>query len=105
MRPRRNKQDGDRTEQVPQHPKEKVMNVTHTRRWQAATVSTLLLAAISAAPASAGPLHDPILPALSASAGGFDNHTCWLQRVGTQMVRCDNLTGNGVAAPLWMPER
>ena len=81
------------------------MNVPHTHRWQAATVATLLLAAISAAPASAGPLHDPILPAPSASASGSNNHTCWLQRVGTQLVRCDNLTGNGVAAPLWMPER
>ena len=81
------------------------MNATHTRRWQAATVAAVLLSAVSAAPASAGPLHDPSLPALSASAIGSNNHTCWLQRVGTQLVRCDNLTGNGVAAPLWMPER
>jgi hypothetical protein len=105
MRPRRNKQDGDRTRQVPQDTKEKVMNVTHNRRWQSTTVAALLLAAISAAPASAGPLHDPILSAPSASAIDSNNHTCWLQRVGTQLVRCDNLTGNGVAAPLWMPER
>ena len=28
---------------------------------------------------------------------------CQLQRVGTQFVRCDNLTGNGVAAPAWIP--
>ena len=81
------------------------MNVTHNSRWQAATVAALLLSAISAAPASAVRLHDPSLPALSASARGSNNHTCWLQRVGTHMVRCDNLTGNGVAAPLWMPER
>ena len=101
----RNKQDGDRTRQVPQDPKEKVMNVTRNRRWQAATVAAALLAALCAAPASAGPLHDPILPAPSASASASTNHTCWLQRVGTQLVRCDNLTGNGVAAPLWMPER
>lgn len=30
---------------------------------------------------------------------------CELQRVGTQFVRCDNLTGAGVRAPLWIPER
>ena len=81
------------------------MNIPHTRCWQVATVAAVLLSAVSAAPASAGTLHDPSLPAPSASAVGSNNHTCWLQRVGTQLVRCDNLTGNGVAAPLWMPER
>jgi hypothetical protein len=30
---------------------------------------------------------------------------CLLQRVGTQYVRCDNHTGNGVPAPAWVPER
>lgn len=29
---------------------------------------------------------------------------CDLQRVGTQFVSCDNLTGNGVPAPLWVSE-
>ncbi len=30
---------------------------------------------------------------------------CVLQRVGTQYVRCDNNTGNGVPAPRWIAER
>lgn len=30
---------------------------------------------------------------------------CSLQRVGTQYVRCDDNTGNGVPAPAWIPER
>jgi hypothetical protein len=30
---------------------------------------------------------------------------CSLQRVGTQYVRCDDNTGNGVPAPAWVPER
>ena len=30
---------------------------------------------------------------------------CPLRRIGTQYVRCDNLTGNGVAAPAWVLER
>jgi hypothetical protein len=28
---------------------------------------------------------------------------CPLRRVGSQFVRCDNLTGAGVAAPSWVP--
>ncbi|GAA4397788.1 hypothetical protein GCM10023168_03120 [Fodinibacter luteus] len=31
--------------------------------------------------------------------------SCPLTRVGTQFVRCDDLTGNGVSAPLWVPRR
>lgn len=30
---------------------------------------------------------------------------CGLARVGTQYVSCDNLTGNDVPAPLWIPQR
>jgi hypothetical protein len=30
--------------------------------------------------------------------------SCPLQRIGTQFVRCDNLTGAGVSAPPWIPE-
>ena len=31
--------------------------------------------------------------------------SCPLQRIGTQLVRCDNLTGAGVRAPSWIPEQ
>jgi len=30
--------------------------------------------------------------------------SCPLQRIGTQFVRCDNLTGAGMSAPPWIPE-
>jgi hypothetical protein len=30
---------------------------------------------------------------------------CTLERVGTQFVRCDDLTGDGVPAPAFIPER
>jgi len=30
---------------------------------------------------------------------------CLLERVGTQYVRCDDNTGNGVPAPAWVRER
>lgn len=32
-----------------------------------------------------------------------DEGHCPLARVGTQFVKCDNLTGNGVRAPGWIP--
>jgi len=30
---------------------------------------------------------------------------CPLERVGEQFVRCDDLTGDGSPAPLWVPEQ
>jgi hypothetical protein len=30
---------------------------------------------------------------------------CPLERIGSQLVRCDNLTGAGVPAPYWVPEQ
>jgi len=30
---------------------------------------------------------------------------CQLERIGSQLVRCDNLTGAGVEAPFWIPEQ
>ena len=34
----------------------------------------------------------------------FSSRRCPLQRIDTQLVRCDNLTGGGVQAPSWIPE-
>jgi hypothetical protein len=47
--------------------------------------------------ASASPPPDP------SRAIAFGND-CPLRRIGTQFVRCDNLTGAGVQAPNWIPE-
>ena len=81
------------------------MNATHTRRWQAATVAALLLSAISAAPASAGPLHDPSLPALVRLRNR-------VQQPHLLATACQHPTGplrqpdrKRSAAPRWMPER
>lgn len=30
---------------------------------------------------------------------------CPLERIGNQLVRCDNLTGAGAQAPFWIPEQ
>ena len=34
-----------------------------------------------------------------------DPSSCSPTRVGAQYVRCDDLTGNGVPAPGWVPQR
>jgi hypothetical protein len=33
----------------------------------------------------------------------WTDNNCPLRRVGSQFVRCDNLTGAGVTAPSWVP--
>ena len=81
------------------------MNAIYIRRWQAATLAGLLLGGLSAETASAARLHDPDLTAQAISAHASLNHPCWLARVDIQFVRCDNLTGNAVLAPLWVPEQ
>ena len=80
------------------------MNATHIRRWEAAILAALLLSGLNAGAASAR-LHDPDLTAQAISAHASTNRACWLARVGTQFVRCDNLTGNAVRAPRWVPEQ
>ena len=58
-------------------------------------LAILLLAGLAPAPASATSTDQP--------ANYYQN--CPLARIGTQLVRCDNLTGAGVPAPFWIPEQ
>jgi hypothetical protein len=60
----------------------------------AASVVLLLTIPVSLAGASPTPDQPP-----STSPG-----SCPLNRIGTQFVRCDNLTGAGVPAQPWIPE-
>ena len=69
-------------------------------RTAAATLLSLLFLSGSASVASACPNPGDTGPA--AAVGG---HACPLERIGTQLVRCDNLTGAGVPAPLFIPEQ
>lgn len=78
------------------------MNATHTRRLEGAILAGLLLSGLNAGAASAAPHHDPDLTAEVLRAHAAIDRPCWLARVGTQFVRCDDLTGNGVRAPLWV---
>ena len=63
----------------------------------APTAAALVLISLGATPSSARSDVGTRLPT-TKHAGA-----CQLQRVETQFVRCDNLTGNGVAAPAWIP--
>lgn len=71
----------------------------HQHRVICTTATVLLLGATLAAPAAARQDPGPAPEQKPTST------SCPLTRVGTQFVRCDNLTGNGVSAPLWIPQR
>ena len=68
-----------------------------------ALVTTALVTAVALG-TGAGPANARqdagLATATIGNAGG-----CLLERVGTQYVRCDDNTGNGVPAPGWVPER
>jgi hypothetical protein len=66
-----------------------------------------LVLLIGATPAAARPdAGTPVTSTASATASTSANSGhCPLERIGTQLVRCDNLTGNGVAAPGWVKAR
>jgi hypothetical protein len=68
----------------------------HVRRSGAVVAGVLLLLLTGWVPAATATL--PPDPS-QASLNG-----CPLERIGTQLIRCDNLTGAGVRAPSWIPE-
>lgn len=76
------------------------MNI-QTRRGIVTAFATILVAATGTASAVATP--DPG-PQRSYPPSARSSADCPLERVGTQLVRCDNLTGAGVAATEWVPE-
>jgi hypothetical protein len=69
----------------------------HIARALAPIAAALVLISLGAMPSFARSDLGTHIPRPDQAAG------CKLQRVGTQFVRCDNLTGNGVAAPEWIP--
>ena len=75
-------------------------SATLTRRTSAAAATGLLLLGATTLSATARP--DPGQATVPAIETATDH--CLLERVGTQYVRCDYLTGNGVPAPAWVPE-
>ena len=73
------------------------VNSHHVFRAGLPIASVLVVSGLAATPSSAR--QDPGTPITPAG----HIYECPLQRLGTQFVRCDNLTGNGVAAPGWIP--
>jgi hypothetical protein len=78
------------------------MNTTRRSRWAPAVTGALIIASLTAVPASAR--QDPGPQSSTSNQTRDGDGSCPLARVGTQLVRCDNLTGDGVTAPLWVPE-
>lgn len=74
--------------------------MTRTTRRIGVTAGALLVSALVQLPASARPDAGEAPKAASTAA----SESCALERLGRQLVRCDALTGAGVAAPLWVPE-
>jgi hypothetical protein len=75
------------------------------RRWRIATAAAILtmLAGSVAVPAAACNLEPNSAPHRSIAFPDSPRR-CPLRRIDRQLVRCDNLTGAGVAAPLFIPE-
>jgi hypothetical protein len=68
-------------------------------RCSAAAAVATIIAGLAAIPAAARP--DPGEP-IPIRFPSYAN--CPLNRIDTQLVRCDNLTGAGVVAPAYIPE-
>src|SRR4051794_32932487 len=66
----------------------------------AAVFTVALIAASSVTSAAAPPEPAPRVSVVTPRAV-----ECGLTRVGDQLMRCDTLTGDGVAAPPWVPEQ
>ena len=67
-------------------------------RCSAAAAAATIIAGLAAIPATARPDPGEISDRISPP------ESCLLTRIGTQLVRCDYLTGGGVPAPVWVPE-
>lgn len=72
---------------------------SNARRASHAIAAAAILITLGTLPAAARPDPGPANPQVS------EPYRCAIQRVGTQYVGCDYLTGNGVPAPAWVDER
>jgi hypothetical protein len=75
------------------------MSSTQTR---SSIITATALVALTVAAGSASARTDPGRPAPIST---YDQINCPLERVDLQLVRCDNLTGNGATAQAWVPTR
>jgi len=68
-------------------------------RCSAAAGAATIMAALAVAPATARLDPGAPIPNRFPTDGN-----CVLTRIGSQLTRCDYLTGGGVPAPRWVPE-
>jgi hypothetical protein len=68
------------------------------KRWTVALVAGALASLTFAPTAQARPDDEYLLQR------SLHDVVCPLERIGDQFVRCDNLTGNGVPAPWYVPQ-
>jgi hypothetical protein len=85
--------------------------------WGAAAAGALILLTSGGGAAQARVDPGPLLSTMRHAGSGPQSSDPWsrsaqptwpscpLRRVGPTYVRCDDLTGNGVAAPAWILER
>lgn len=66
-------------------------------RCSAAAAAATIIAGLSVIPAAARPDPGESIPPR------FYERNCLLSRIDTQLIRCDNLTGAGVPAPVGVP--
>jgi len=77
--------------------------ITFRRRRIATAAAILTMLASVAVPPAACPIEPNRAPHRSIAFPDSPRR-CPLRRIDRQLVRCDNLTGAGVAAPLFIPE-
>jgi hypothetical protein len=82
-----------------------VNSTQHTRRILPAIAATALALTLGTVPAHARQDAGPALEPATTTSSTATSTICAPERVGTQYVACDNLTGNGVEAPAWVAER
>jgi len=92
------------------HLKGKIMNSTVTKSLAHVTLTIALIAVTNVSLAFAAPdLGGPGSPGAvhqtnAADCGATNSGVRLLERIGTQFVRGDDLTGAGSPAPDWVPE-
>jgi hypothetical protein len=91
------------TWQLPPHLEEVAVMINLRLGRIAATALLITLAGPALGPAAARPI-DPDPPAAHRITFTESALNCPLRRIDRQLVRCDNLTGDGVPAPLFIPE-
>lgn len=76
--------------------------MSHSHASRAATAALLSLLALAGVAPTAAARPDPG-DSGTVTTDSLHRH-CALMRIGTQLIRCDDLTGAGVTAPLFIPE-